>query len=481
MRLGDYSTWREQHHRPMDVRGLEAPRFGGRLPGVRRLVTGEPVANAPTRHPAQHGCLRQTLRGALDDLDARDLVAAMPGCIDMRAEAAAVLAETAARYPTAEIFYCDEEIEPEDGLPMLPHFRPDWRKLDADRLRFGRDPVFVRAGRLRTWAAQTPGRGDRQSIALHDLGPGIREAAVVHIRRPLVLRRGGAPRTAAPALAGLVHRSNWAAPRRVSIVIPTRDRVDFLRPCLDGLLHQTHADGLEVVLVDNGSRERRTRRFYATLASESRVVVLDRPGPFNFSLLANVGAAAARSDILVFLNNDVAVIEPLWLDRLLAFATREDVGAVGARLIYPSGGVQHDGVVLGIGGFAGHVQSRRPRSAWGDEDDRPRVVSAVTGACLAVERAKFDAVGGFDAVDLPVDLSDVDLCLKLASRGWDSVLVPDCRLIHHESATRGDAWRPFTRYARERKAFRRRWGHKLANDPFFPPALSLFSREARLA
>jgi GT2 family glycosyltransferase len=206
-----------------------------------------------------------------------------------------------------------------------------------------------------------------------------------------------------------------------------------------------------------------------------------RPGRFNFSWLCNEGAAAARGDALVFLNNDIEVTEPGWLRALLAWVDRPGVGAVGARLSYPGrSGVQHDGVVLGIGGFAGHVYARRPREGWDGNDDAPRRVSAVTGACLAVMRAKFEAVGGFDAVDLPVDLSDVDLCLKLDQAGWGSLLVPTSRLIHRESATRGDAVKPFKQYGRERRVFRERWGERLRDDPFYHPALSLWSRGLRL-
>jgi GT2 family glycosyltransferase len=203
--------------------------------------------------------------------------------------------------------------------------------------------------------------------------------------------------------------------------------------------------------------------------------VLKRPGPFNFSALCNAGAAEARAETLVFLNNDTEVVSAHWLDRLTAWTVLPSVGAVGAKLLYPNGRLQHTGIVLGVDGHATHFERFRPPDEPGffGNVNLPHEVSAVTGACLAVEKAKFEVVGGFDAANLPVEFSDIDLCLRLAEKGWTALFEPAAVLIHHEAASR-KVWRSQEkRYAGQVAYFRSRWRHVLRDDPYFHPALSL--------
>jgi GT2 family glycosyltransferase len=211
------------------------------------------------------------------------------------------------------------------------------------------------------------------------------------------------------------------------------------------------------------------------------VSVVAAPGPFNFSTLCNRGAELAQGRVLVFLNNDTEAMRPDWLANLMSWALRPDVGAVGAKLLYPSGRLQHAGLVLGLGGYAAHIDIGR-EGAYKGYLDRLRVpheVSAVTGACLAVEKSKFDAIGGFDAERFPVELGDIDLCLRLAQRGWKTVFTPDAVLKHHESATRGRS-NVAKRYAKERQHFRASWKDAVLDDPCFHPALSLTARRTSL-
>ena len=206
------------------------------------------------------------------------------------------------------------------------------------------------------------------------------------------------------------------------------------------------------------------------------------PGPFNFARLCNLGASSARYPTLVFLNNDTVVLADDWLGVLDDLARRPDAGAVGARLLYPDRRVQHAGVVLGLWGCAGHMDAGAPE---GDPGYLGRLVctrevAAVTGACLAVERSKFDAVGGFNEVSLPVDLNDIDLCLRLASRGWKTLYTPAALLIHKESASRGRSTDNAARYPKETAYFQSAWGDVIHDDPFFNPALSLNAQRTAL-
>jgi GT2 family glycosyltransferase len=211
--------------------------------------------------------------------------------------------------------------------------------------------------------------------------------------------------------------------------------------------------------------------------------VIHYPGPFDFSSMCNAGAARADSDVLVFLNNDTEVLSADWLDRLKSWALKPNIGAVGAKLTYPNGLMQHIGVVVGMGGSAGHFSSlaHADASTWANHHLFVHEVSAVTGACLAVERRKFNAVGGFDAANFPIELNDIDLCLRLAERGWTAIVDPAVHLMHEESTTRGRAtFRRLNVYEDQRNRFINRWRHVLRDDPHFHPALSLFHWRAAL-
>jgi GT2 family glycosyltransferase len=198
--------------------------------------------------------------------------------------------------------------------------------------------------------------------------------------------------------------------------------------------------------------------------------------------LCNAAAEAARAATLAFLNNDVEALSLDWLDRLLAWARLPSVGAVGAKLLFPDGRVQHAGVVVGVDGHATHFERfrRADSSDYFGRDDAPHEVAAVTGACLVVEKAKFDAVGGFDAVNLPVEFSDIDLCLRLAERGWTNLVEPAAVLTHREAATRKAWLSQEERYADQVAYFKSRWRKALRDDPFFHPALSLDWHSAAL-
>ena len=195
------------------------------------------------------------------------------------------------------------------------------------------------------------------------------------------------------------------------------------------------------MVIDNGSRDAAALAVLAELRADPRVTVLIDDSPFNFAALCNAGAAVAGEGLLAFVNDDVLVAEPDWLTALAAEAVRPDVGAVGAMLLYPDGRIQHAGVTLGLGpqGAAGHDLRGRPADEPGPQSRLlvQREATAVTAACLVVGKTKFDAVGGFDATAFPVAFNDVDLCLRLAERGWRTIWTPHTRLVHLESATRG--------------------------------------------
>jgi GT2 family glycosyltransferase len=268
----------------------------------------------------------------------------------------------------------------------------------------------------------------------------------------------------------------------VGIVIPTRDRADLLAECVRGLRDRTDYPAYEIVVVDNGSTTPDALALLRDLKSDPRVKVVERPGPFNFSALSNDGAKATTAPVLAFVNNDIVVVEDGWLKPMVRLAVMPQIGVVGAKLLFPDGLLQHAGVVLGFGGIAGHLYRRMPADHPGycNRLTVAHEVGAVTAACIAVERYKFEAVGGFDAENLPVDLNDMYLCLRISERGWTSLWTPESVLIHLQSATRGIDPDPFVLYRQERTYFVRRWAERIRDDPYFHPALSLFAHEVAL-
>jgi GT2 family glycosyltransferase len=397
--------------------------------------------------------------------------------------ALAVLAERLAGSPDLAVIYSDEDAVGVDGVHRDPIFKPDWSPcLQAGAPYVGRF-ALVRAEYLAPAADGIAAlfRDDPMVIdrILADAAP----AAVGHVRRVLYHRRAG--RTAAAASArprqSSVAGDEIAWPP-VGIVIPTRDRADLLAECVRGLKERTDYPAYEIVVVDNGSTAPDALALLRDLERDARVTVVKRPGPFNFSALSNDGAKATAASVLAFVNNDIVVVDAGWLKPLVRFAVMPRIGVVGAKLLFPDGRLQHAGVVLGFGGIAGHLYRRMPADHRGycNRLTVAHEVGAVTAACIAVERHKFEAVGGFDAENLPVDLNDMDLCLRISERGWTNLWTPESTLIHLQSATRGIDPDPFVLYRQERNYFVRRWAEKIRDDPYFHPALSLFAHEVAL-
>lgn len=506
--LDAFESWRARRERPFDRDGIDAPRSRwesgptfaivvpgdeGRLEELSRtidsigrqvyerlrlfVVTESDAVRAAIAVYADPRICIVGLGDAAGPLLAQaDFIGRLRPGDELVAHALACLAEAAARAPQARLLYADEITSTDDG--PRPTFKPDWSPaLEASRPYLGRCAFF----QLSALQKSLPARLDEASLgnALRAAAFGLTPKEVVHFRRWLMSRdeTDDAPIEPAADIAAAP-----AAPS-VSIIVLTRDRPDILGPCVDSVLRLTTHPSFELIIVDNGSRRADTLDILAAAAKDERVRILKRPEPFNFARLNNDAARAATGRVLTFLNNDTVVLGGDWLEQLARRAVDPEAGAIGGLLLFPDGRIQHAGVVVGLGQDAGHFGALAPREAlsWLDRVRHPHEVSAVTAACMAVERQKFDAVGGFDAVSLPIEFNDTDLCLRLAERGWTSRYVPTAQLIHLESATRGNAmFRPMSVYAKERDHFRNRWRSVIRDDPFYHPALSLYARHLAL-
>lgn len=263
----------------------------------------------------------------------------------------------------------------------------------------------------------------------------------------------------------------------ISIIIPTRDGYSDMKRCLDSIIEKSSYQNYEIIVADNGSTDPKMRQLYEEKQSllKDRFIVKSIDIPFNYSYINNLAVQEARGKYLLFLNNDTEVITPNWLEQMLSFAQLKRIGCVGAKLYYPNHTIQHAGVILGLGGAAGHGHHTFPRGDFGYFGKLEINVNylAVTAACLMVKKSDFDQVNGFDET-LTVAFNDVDLCLKIFELGKDNVWLHGVELFHFESQTRGYEDNPekLARFDSETKLMEQRWKKYIDNDPFYSPNLS---------
>ena len=311
------------------------------------------------------------------------------------------------------------------------------------------------------------------------------ERCVVAARRAIrehLTRKGTQARIDIPPRAPRHHRVVYALPPERPTCIDHRayarqERI-FLVAALTACLTRTDYEPLELLIVDNDSMEPETTQLFVRLAKDPRVRIIQYSGKFNYSAMNNRAVQEARGEVIVLMNNDVDVISSLWLEEMVSHALRPEVGAVGPKLLYPDGRVQHAGVVLGAGHGAGHcfLYAARGEVGYFGFLVLTRRVSAVTGACMAIRRSVYLEAGGLDEVNFPVAFNDVDFCLRLGERGYAVVWTPFAELYHLESATRGlDAEDPerLVRLERDGERLRERWERALTSDPFYNVNCSL--------
>lgn len=420
-----------------------------------------------------------------------------PITIGARLSSAALyrFAEALQAHPEAAILYGDQDRMDAYGRRTTPWFKPSWNHelfLAQDYLSFA---YVIRTTLARTafLSEEVAGAGS-YALALEAVSQAAER--IVHV--PHIVCHLAADSDEASILARLSAVSRhvspfgataeegqfgaillrWPLPKSpplVSIIIPTRDKVDLLRTCIESLISRTTYPYYEILIIDNQSVEPVTLDYFSQIGADPRIRILSYDAEFNFSEMNNMAVEQASGAYICLLNNDIEVVEPEWLCEMMRYAVRDNVGAVGAKLLYPDGSIQHAGVVVGIGGAAGHAHRFLPAEQRGyfDRAHVAHYVSAVTAACLVVEKRKFQLVGGLDAEHFQVAFNDVDFCLKLEQAGWRNVYVPQAALIHYESKSRGSDMLPknLDRYLRELGALQRRWGTQDYRDPLHHPHL----------
>jgi len=425
--------------------------------------------NAMSKAEFENAAHTATSDGWLMPLTAGDILA--PGAAASY-RAAIKRLQSASSAPAVTVIYADDDIRLRSGRRITPHFKPNWNAELFRHFDYLTGACIIRAN-VEDAVSVNDDEDWQGRLVRSAVDRGMRDGCTpIHWPGVLHHRRRRRP----PTLLSAEKPASEMLPT-VTVIVPTRNRVDLLRTCLNGLA-RTDYPGLDVIVVDNGSDDAETLTYLAEIKSPS-VRIIRSPGPFNFSTLNNQAAAEANGELLCLLNNDIEIIQPNWLQLMAAKAVQDDVGAVGARLLYPDGRIQHAGVVLGICGGAAHAHRLLSPEEPGyfRRHALPQYVSAVTAACLVVRRDRFEAVGGLDEANFAVAFNDVDLCLRLNQRGWQSFYEPRATLIHHESVSRGFDKDPTgaARLAKELAALKRLWKTDEEVDTFHHPYLNRFS------
>ena len=271
----------------------------------------------------------------------------------------------------------------------------------------------------------------------------------------------------------------------ISVIIPNKDHTDDLELCLFSMTRKSTYRNYEILIVENNSEKEETFEYYKKLPDrypKARVLTWEKE--FNYSAINNFAAKEAKGEYLLFLNNDVEILTPDWMEEMLQNCQQEDVAAVGAKLYYPDDTIQHAGVVLGLGGIAGHIMCRASREDPGYFGRKISVqeISAVTAACMMVKKSDFDAVGGLDET-FQVAFNDIDLCMKFRAAGKKIIFTPYAELYHYESKSRGleDTPEKQFRFDKEVKRFQEKWAQQLEmGDPYYSPNLSVTEGDCSL-
>jgi GT2 family glycosyltransferase len=433
--------------------------------------------------------------------------------------ALASVAEHLARFPEAQLIYSDEDKIDVDGRRFDPAFKPDWSPELLRNQNYIAHLTVLRRDRVLALGGFRSGLEGSQD---HDLVlryvEGLDSRSIHHLpeilyhwrwipsstsagleAKPYAAVAGAAAVRESLARAGITaevavgeHPGTYRVTRQipepsplVSIIIPTRDGGPVLRRCVESVLERTTHPSIELLLVDNDSKDAGTLAYLNGLEETGQARVLRFPGAFNYSAINDAAVDQARGALVCLLNDDTEVIAPGWLAEMVSLALGPDVGAVGAKLYYSNDTVQHAGIVAGLSGLVDHLFRHHPRRPF-DRLGRlavVREVTAVTGACLVIRKELFREVGGLDARELPIAFNDVDLCFRLHARGYRNLWTPHAELYHHESTSRGSDERPEqqARFRRESAALVWRWKSLLDRDPFFNPNLSLRSYQLDVA
>ncbi len=414
--------------------------------------------------------------------------------------------------PNAQVLYSDEDLMSEAGQRIKPHFKPDFNPELLLAHNYITHFCCYKTNVINRLGGMRNGLDGAQDYDLILRASRIvKSENIVHIPKVLYHWRmaegstamvsGAKPYATQAGLSALTdhmsivdcnakvecsgrenfYKVTWPefgknkAQPKVSVIVPTRDGLEVLKPCIDGLLTKTNYGNLEIIIVDNCSVEPKTLSYFEHINKHPHITIIRDDGPFNYPYINNLGVSHSDGELVCLLNNDIEIIHDDWLTEMVSLAIRPEVGCVGAKLLYPDNSIQHAGVILGLGGYAAHSHRGADRNAPG-YFCRVQVrqnLSAVTAACLVVKREIYDLVGGLDEA-FKVAYNDVDFCLRVQDKGYKNIYTPYAELYHHESKTRGsdNTTQNKKRFDSEKALLLDRWPEIIKHDPAYNPNLT---------
>lgn len=448
-----------------------------------------------------------------------DFVAFMDHDDELHPAALVAIARTIQENPCVKLIYSDEDKIDESGIRSEPHFKSDFNYELLLTQNYICHLVVVKATLVNSLGGLNSAyNGAQDHDFIFRVIEKIKPQQIIHIPEVLYHWRIHSASTAASteakpyaveagrravrdhlARTGLHakvtphptikfwHRIQFELPTTpsIEIIIPTRDRIELMRMCINSIVKKTTYKNYCITIVDNGSVEKDTLKQFETWAKTNpKISILRDDSPFNYSRLNNQAAHKTKAELICLLNNDIEIISPDWLEEMAGHAMRDDVGCVGARLWYPNDTLQHGGVILGIGGIAGHSHKYWPKGDAGymGRAESAQALSAVTAACLMIKRSIYEEVGGLDE-QIKVAFNDIDFCLRVRKAGYRNMWTPFAEMYHHESASRGHEDNPekVARFNAEVDFMKKRWGNELITDPYYSPNLTLEHEDFSLA
>jgi len=446
--------------------------------------------------------LVQLMNEAIKSAQGEFFIHLLPGTV-LREHSLYLIANEINHFPEAEVIYTDEDQLNEQGERSWPFFKPDWNPDLIFSKNLLSNIAAFKIDSLRSIGGMPSGhiKDIDLSLALRisEVIPGSRIRHIPHVGAHRLYQKDQQDTKETHFQTIKAHfdsleknitltqtdspywRISYSIPTPaplVSILIPTKNQYDLVKNCLESIRQKTHYSNYEVLIINNQTEKSESNSAFENIENEFNAHLLDYNHPFNYSAINNFATKHANGDIFLFLNDDIEVIAPDWLDEMVSHAVRKEIGAVGAMLYFPNNAIQHAGIVLHPDRIAGHAFYLQARGSHG-QNDRARLVqnySAVTGACMAIERIKLQQVGGFDEENLPVAYNDVDLCLKLMLAGYRNLWTPYAELYHYESVTRGldNTEEKLNRLRMEARYMLNKWGSFIMNDPAYHPNLKSY-------
>lgn len=406
--------------------------------------------------------------------------------------------------PNLKFIYSDEDYLNENGDRINPVFKPDWCKYMTMSQMYTTHFSLYKTDLAKSIGGYRKGfEGSQDYDFVLRITEMIKETEIYHIPKVLYHWRiipgstaidynskSYARTSATKALNDAIIRRNLQAELvdgnspwnfrikykilnnpKVSIIIPTKNGIDLVKKCIESIRSKTTYSNYEIILVDNSSDDPASLKYFEELNASKIVNLINYPGIFNYAAINNFAVGHTSGEFLLFLNNDTEIITDDWIESMLEFAQLDDVGCVGAKLIYPNDKIQHAGVVIGLGGYAAHSHRGADRNDKGylSSIEIIREYSAVTAACLMISKSKFIEVQKFDEINFPVAYNDVDLCLKCLDKGYKNIYTPFAELYHYESISRGEEDTPekLLRFSKEKENFRLKWQKYIDLDPYY--------------